>query len=554
MDKNFVFFIVDSARSYSLGGIDDRDKLDMMFDFENESISFENTITSAPSSIMSFLAMATSMPSYYIARNYDDFRYDQNQMLTLPKLFINNGYESKSILNARECRVKFDSMIEHVGKKHYPKGLSENHYIENLGHSWPNYNLNEILESFLQNRKSKKPLFLLVWYQIRLDPNCSQEVLKGIDILKKYEYWDDSIFLLSADHGYPDPKREMTEEKRIQMGFSSVSHDLQLYDDNIKIPFYLKYPNVKPKKIFEQTSTMDILPTVIDLMNLEYQKSDMQKFQGSSLIPLIKRNKNAIDYFERRKLRSDGRFFAQSDRITSIRSNRYKLIIRPDDEIKEFFDLENDPGEDNNLVNNHKYYENIKEYEKIYEKSEDQAIEFQTEYLVKKLRKKIMLKSKSKEPNLLFIAFVEQYYIDIIIGSIFKLFNQKKVDLIASSNYKNDNNKDYIDLLSKVDTKDSINSIDISELMKQKNYDTVLILKEKNNESFLIENLKKLLSKLNFKTSIILNPNMELEHNSKALKYYNIFQAEKKYWIKNPRLLLLRILQFFTNKNILIPK
>ena len=73
--NNFIFFIVDSARHYSLNGKDDRDKLKMMYEFEDESIFFNNAITSAPSSIMSFLAMATSMPSYYIARNYDDFRH-----------------------------------------------------------------------------------------------------------------------------------------------------------------------------------------------------------------------------------------------------------------------------------------------------------------------------------------------------------------------------------------------------------------------------------------------------------------------------------------------
>ena len=90
--------------------------------------------------------------------------------------------------------------------------------------------------------------------------------------------------------------------------------------------------------------------------------------------------------------------------------------------------------------------------------------------------------------------------------------------------------------------------------MKDKRYDCILILKEKNNEKFLNKNLKYILSNLNFKTSMILNPNMELEDKSKMAKYYNIFRAEKNYWMKNPRLLLLRILQFFTNKNILLPK
>ena len=66
-------FIVDSVRHYSTGGKDDRDKLKMMDDFSNGSIYFPLTVTSAPSSVMSLSTMLTSLPSYYIARNYDDF-------------------------------------------------------------------------------------------------------------------------------------------------------------------------------------------------------------------------------------------------------------------------------------------------------------------------------------------------------------------------------------------------------------------------------------------------------------------------------------------------
>jgi hypothetical protein len=71
--KNVILFIVDSVRYYSTGGKDDRDKLSMMDRFAEESIYFPLTVTSAPSSVMSLSTMLTSLPSYYIARNYDDF-------------------------------------------------------------------------------------------------------------------------------------------------------------------------------------------------------------------------------------------------------------------------------------------------------------------------------------------------------------------------------------------------------------------------------------------------------------------------------------------------
>ena len=39
MNNNFIYFIVDSARYYSNQGKDDRDKLKMMYEFENDSMT-----------------------------------------------------------------------------------------------------------------------------------------------------------------------------------------------------------------------------------------------------------------------------------------------------------------------------------------------------------------------------------------------------------------------------------------------------------------------------------------------------------------------------------
>ena len=556
--NNLIYFIVDSARHYSLGGKDDRDKLDMMYEFENDSIFFNNAITSGPSSIMSFLSMMTSMPSYYLARNYDDYRHDKDQLVTLPNLLNKNGYETKSILNAREARMKFETMIPHVKRKYFPAKLSENHFIEGLGHCWPNSKVNEILYSFLKNRHNSDPLFLLVWYQIRLDPNCSEEVEKGINYLKQFGYWDNSEFILSADHGYPDPKRGLTRGKIKELGIPIVSHDLLLFDDNIKIPFYLRYPGFTSQKIEEQISTVDILPTSIELLDLNCPKEDYDKFLGSSLIPLIKRNPDAINLFSNRKLRSDGRFFAQKQRVTSIRSESYKLIVRPDSNEEEFFDLKKDPGEDINSINDTQYLDVINEFRNEYNASENQAIRFQTYYLMNKLQIKLKKKElRKKYYKIMVIGFVEPYYLKIIIRSISDVNKDYKIDLLTTSKsmdheelHNNSNKVCFLDLDNGINE----NSLLISRYFKDEKYDYVLALKEIGNTHSIIK-YKKVLSKyINYNKFILLNPNMEIESNSPLIKYYNIFMAEKNYWIKNPRMLLYRLVQLLTNKEFFLEK
>ena len=50
--KNIIWIVVDCVRNYQ-SGTDDRDKLDIMYELENEFTSFGNMMVSAPSSIMS---------------------------------------------------------------------------------------------------------------------------------------------------------------------------------------------------------------------------------------------------------------------------------------------------------------------------------------------------------------------------------------------------------------------------------------------------------------------------------------------------------------------
>jgi len=58
MEKPVIFIVVDSVRSFKTG-LDDRDKLDAMIEFGEDSIEFNNAFCSAPSSIMSAASMIT---------------------------------------------------------------------------------------------------------------------------------------------------------------------------------------------------------------------------------------------------------------------------------------------------------------------------------------------------------------------------------------------------------------------------------------------------------------------------------------------------------------
>lgn len=112
----------------------------------------------------------------------------------------------------------------------------------------------------------------------------------------------DTIIIITADHG------ESLDEHEYYF-----HHGFYLYDEIIKIPLIIKYNNMLPagKTINSQVRSIDIIPTILELLNIDKDKG----MQGKSLLPLIsgQQNKNLYAFSE------DGRRF-------SIRTDKWKLI------------------------------------------------------------------------------------------------------------------------------------------------------------------------------------------------------------------------------------
>ena len=113
---NVIWIVTDSARNFSTGGLDDRDRPEFFDTLKNSFVNFENTVTSAPSSVMSGSCMLTGMNSYYIGRNYDDFRYEEGTFPNLASILRTEDYDTKGIFVAREMREKIAPFIGHVEK------------------------------------------------------------------------------------------------------------------------------------------------------------------------------------------------------------------------------------------------------------------------------------------------------------------------------------------------------------------------------------------------------------------------------------------------------
>lgn len=153
-----------------------------------------------------------------------------------------------------------------------------------------------------------------------------------IERLREMGLLEKSIIIFSSGSG-----NEYNEHGRIDHGFS-------LYEELVHVPLIIMIPGRHGDRVHDLVRTVDILPTVIDLLDLSVSPQAKKQLQGVSLVPLLAGehlNLSGIsetDYLQRAFKRS-------------IKTNDgWKLIVSLDSEKRELYNLNDDPGERNNLI------------------------------------------------------------------------------------------------------------------------------------------------------------------------------------------------------------
>lgn len=520
MEKPVIFIVIDSVRSFKTG-LDDRDKLDVMDNLGKDCVEFKNAFCSAPSSVMSASSMFTGIPSVFIARNYNDWQFNEgSSIVSLQSILIKQGYEIYSIDNSKESREMNQALLLPLSKKYFPKGFSHADF-------WTNKDLCKILNNLFDSHKPSKKSFFMLWFDCRDDPLTSNYVEECLNIFKKNNFYDDSIILVTSDHGYPTPKSGLTKEK-----MKGIGHDMIVTDDNIQTPLYLKYPKCEPKKIYSLISNVDYTPTVLDLLNIDQNK--LSKFsEGKSLLKIIddENKNNASD----RIIRIDTRLFSQDNRVVALRSNKHKFVYYLDQKKYELYDLINDKEELSPLNNSdqknqiilNKFLNKFNEYEKkINGHHEKQIIEN-----LDKIKKLI------NSSNSLFISSkIPKELLRIIVKAL-----------------KNMNSKIKIYYPKLFDTEVlGLELYDQTETNKDYFFDYVLSINEKTFFSFTS---KKILENKTIKYNKILYFDFDMKkYNPFISKWFWPlwkYSLNKKFYKDEPKLILIdmfKLLKIFFNK------
>jgi N-acetylglucosamine-6-sulfatase len=185
--------------------------------------------------------------------------------------------------------------------------------------------------------------------EMRLRARMMASVDEGVgqlfDALEKSGQLDDTFILFLGDNGYFFGEHGLGLERRFA------------YEEGIRSPFIFRYPRrVKPgTKIDDLVLALDIAPTCIELAG----GTPGPQVQGRSLLPLMEgrprgttpgwRDSILCEYFSENAMP-----WLIGMSYKAVRTDRYKLIHwvnRGDDgELDELYDLDRDPYEMNNLI------------------------------------------------------------------------------------------------------------------------------------------------------------------------------------------------------------
>ncbi len=364
-------------------------------EFSKEATLFENAFCASPTCSPSRSSLLTgNYPHSNGMLGLTNRGFELNDYNThLVRILNNNGYET--VL----CGIQheYGRYTEHqIGAKKigYRKDITTS--VSNLKESeyykWDANNTLAFIEWINSRKKDDKPFFASLGYfqthreypetisdfdnefipdflekneiikddfkgHIKALKNVDENFKKVMCCLKENEIYNNTVIIFTTDHGIPYPRCKCT-----------------LFDAGIGVALIMRVPDRGiGKRVSGLVSQIDILPTLISLCEL---KTEL-KFAGIDISNLffgdeIKRNVFSeinchTSYEPARSIRNERYKFIKyydetfkKENISNIDnsiSKDYYLRTRSsfDKDMEQFYDLENDPFEKNNLINDETY-------------------------------------------------------------------------------------------------------------------------------------------------------------------------------------------------------
>jgi arylsulfatase A-like enzyme len=197
---------------------------------------------------------------------------------------------------------------------------------------------------------------------LRCIKGVDESVGRIVDWLKENDLSENTIVIYSSDQGF-------------YLGDHGWYDKRWMYDESMKMPLIISWPGVTtPESVnSDMVQNLDYAQTFLEIANVEAPAS----MQGRSLVPLLKNEtpedwRTSVYYHY---LEYPGAHMVPKH--CGVRTQNHKLIYIYQFDEWEFYDLNSDPDEGNNLYNDAKYVDQIAEMKielaRLQEQYEDES-------------------------------------------------------------------------------------------------------------------------------------------------------------------------------------
>ena len=348
---NIVFITMDGARADRIIKGKNYKKI------ISQSAFFPKVITYAPFTISAMHAVFSGVygfkngvDSYWSSNNFKKEFYK-----TLPKFLKDAGYVTfgDSINKLVLPSDGFDELKIH---DELNDDLTERHKL--------------LLEKMRKLKQRGKKFFLYLHYS-NIHTGIMQEVLKKYDNFSK-EYFsnkeknsrfydelfnnadeylgeiinhfknlgfnEDTLLVIISDHGISIGEK-----------FGERAYGVFCYDTTLISTALFYYPQVLPITVKNQIRSIDILPTILELLSIPHDKN-YKEIDGRSIVPLINGKEDGRIAFSQSGNPLNSSKPPKEPNVYAVRTDEWKYIRNIHNNIEELYFLKDDPNEETNLI------------------------------------------------------------------------------------------------------------------------------------------------------------------------------------------------------------